>query len=416
MKSTQMKKVICLILAVALAAVCVGCGGETGNSIPSAPATAPSEGASSEKDADSNSEKIVIANLVPMTGEMSAFGEPEFNTLQMLVDKQNEEGGILGMQLELKTYDTRGDNVETVNAAKKAIQNDNVNVVIGCTSSGPSIALAEICTEYKIPQIVTTGTNTKVTVDDSGNVRPYTFRVGLADPQISELIAEYAYYEMGIKTVGILYEISSDYSVGLKDDFINAFVASGGEIVAEEAYKMGDVDFRAQLTKLKDCGADALFLPCTYKELGLATKQARDLGVEQQFIGPDCWIAKDLFDVAGDALEGAYFVAPIPSDDPRLEEFNDWYRGVFNKEPDDSGSNAYFAYDAFELLKKAIEIAGSAEPQAIADALQGITEVPGILGPFSMNPDNHNPNREATIMRIENQSFVPVVKASPDDH
>ena len=82
----------------------------------------------------------------------------------MFVDELNENGGVLGKKIEVYSYDNRMDNVETTNAARKAIENDGVIAIIGCNSSSTSIALAGICEEYKIPHIATTATNPMVTV------------------------------------------------------------------------------------------------------------------------------------------------------------------------------------------------------------------------------------------------------------
>ncbi|HWR60977.1 MAG TPA: ABC transporter substrate-binding protein, partial [Clostridia bacterium] len=354
-----------------------------------------------------NGDTITIAYIGPLTGEGAAWGQPELNTIQMMVDKVNEEeGGILGKKIILKSYDNRGDNVETTNAAKKAIQNDGACAIIGCNGSGATLALASVCEEFKVPNIATTATNSKVTIDDNGKVRPWTFRVILADPQYGEIMADYAYNKMGIRKVGILYEVSSDYSSGITQNFTSSFKKLGGTITAAEAYKQGDVDFRAQLAKLNQSNPEALFLPMTYKELGLATKQARSLGMQHKFLGPDCWMNNDLFSVAGDAIEGSVFVAPIDGSDPALDEFKKWYREVNNnEEPDAAGSNAYFAYDAFVYLKAAIEKAGTADSAAIRDALEEVEKVEGLTGAITMLKDSHNPIRSVNIFEVKKDHF-----------
>lgn len=388
-KEEEMKKGICKkIFLVVMAALMIfslfACGNSNGND-----------------------NEIVIAYIGALTGEASPFSLPEVNALRMLVDKKNEEGGVLGKQIVLKTYDNRNDNVETVNAAKKAIQTDGASVIIGCSSSGPTLALADVCEEFKIPGVSTTATNSKVTVKDDGTVRPYTFRVGLADPQLAQIMANYACDKMGVETVGILYDISSDYSVGVADNFKEYFESAGGKVIAEEAYKTGDVDFRAQIANLKKANPDALFLPMQYKELGLAAKQARGLGLEQQFLGTDVWIAQDLFNVAGDAMFGSVFNAQVDAEDPALENFNEWYKTVNNEEANNTGLNSYFAYDAFTLITTAIETAGTTDPVELRDAIENTTEIQGLTGPISMDPKTHNPIRGAYIFRVEDRVFTP---------
>ena len=98
-------------------------------------------------------------------------------------------------------------------------------------------------------------------------MREWTFRVCLADPALGNVMAKYAYDELGLRRIGILKEVSSDYSVGISDNFSDTFTSLGGELVGVEAYTAGDVDFRAQMTALHQKAPDALFLPMTYKSL-----------------------------------------------------------------------------------------------------------------------------------------------------
>ena len=177
--------------------------------------------------------------------------------------------------------------METTNAARKAIQNDGVVAFIGPDTSSGAIALDEVCDEYGIPHITTTGTNYKVTQrEEDGSVRKYAFRSCLSDPQLGDIMGGYAIDKLGYKKVAILYEITSEYSLGITQNFTDAFETKGGEIVASEAYKTGDVDFRAQLSKIKEIGDfDALMIPANYKEVGLIAQQARSLGIEAPFLG-----------------------------------------------------------------------------------------------------------------------------------
>lgn len=199
----NLRKAFAFILALTMVVSLFACGKKDAN---------PDGGDSSSDDT------FTIAYIGPLTGEASAWGTPEANTLKLLVDQVNAEGGIAGKKVILNTYDNRGDNVETTNAAKKAIEVGGADVIVGCNSSGASLALASVCEEYKVPSVATCATNSKVTEDDNGNVREWTFRVCLADPALGNVMAKYAYDELGLRRIGILKEISSDYSVGISDN------------------------------------------------------------------------------------------------------------------------------------------------------------------------------------------------------
>ena len=341
---------------------------------------------------------IVLGYIGPLTGESALWGEVESNTLKMLVEETNANGGIIGKQIDLKIYDNRGDAVETTNAARKAIQNDGVVAFIGPDTSSGAIALDEVCDEYGIPHITTTGTNYKVTQrEEDGSVRKYAFRSCLSDPQLGDIY----------KKVAILYEITSEYSLGITQNFTDAFETKGGEIVASEAYKTGDVDFRAQLSKIKEIGDfDALMIPANYKEVGLIAQQARSLGIEAPFLGVDAWMMQDLFEIAKDEVQGAVFPCAMDVNAESLQEFKTAFQEKWDMDPDKGGTDAYLAYDCFELIKYAIEKAGEADPDKIRDEMENAKDVQCLTSVISMDPETHNPIRTASIFQIQGTEFV----------
>src|SRR3990172_6895714 len=131
-------------------------------------------------------------------------------------------------------------------AVKKLINQDKVIAVLGEVASSRSLAAAPICQEAKIPMITPSSTNPKVT-----QVGDFIFRVCFIDPFQGEVMAKFAYNTLKIKRAAILRDIKNDYSVGLADYFKDIFTKLGGQIVADESYSEGDIDFRAQLTSVK---------------------------------------------------------------------------------------------------------------------------------------------------------------------
>ena len=195
-----------------------------------------------------NNDKIVLGWIGPLTGENTIWGTAEMQALTMAVEDTNAAGGLLGKEVELKTYDNRGDAVETTNAAKKAIQQDGCIALFGCNTSACAIALSEVCTQFNIPQIATTATNSKLTQDDDGTVHPYTFRVCLSDPQMGDVMAQYAYKEMGLRSVAIIYEsrpnVTAD-AFGLTFKSGNACILRGGSDSINSNIAIADVIAKA---------------------------------------------------------------------------------------------------------------------------------------------------------------------------
>jgi branched-chain amino acid transport system substrate-binding protein len=360
---------------------------------------------------------VKIGYIGPLAGDGAPWGIAESNTIKMMVDDLNESGGLLGKKVELVVYDNRMDPVETTNAARKMIEQDKVVAIIGCNSSSAAIALAGVCEQYKVPHIATTATNPLVTVESDGTVKPFSFRVQYTDPYQGSCMAGFAYDELGARRAAILFEISSDYSVGLADYFEETFKAKGGEIVAREAYKTGDVEFRSQLTKIRESNPEVLFVPALYKEIALITNQARALGLNQPFLGGDSWSNLDIFNMANEAVDGsAYFVSPIHKDDPKLDDFKRKYEEKHGVTPGGEGANCYFAHDAFTVLVDAIKRADELDPVAIRDAIEETKDVEGIVTTFTIEKETHNPHSpEAWILQLKGGTHVPVKKYSPTE-
>ncbi|MDO6355581.1 ABC transporter substrate-binding protein [Caloramator sp. CAR-1] len=349
---------------------------------------------------------IKVGWIGPLSGDQAVWGQCESNAVKMFFEELNNNGGLLGKKVEVVAYDTRGDGTEAVNAVRRLTSQDKVIAIIGPNSSGQAIPISSILEEMKVPDIATVATNPKVTVVD-GKVKPFNFRICFIDPYQGAVAAGYAIDVLGFKKAAILYDIGDDYSQGLTQYFEETFTKKGGQIVAKEGFKTGDVDFRPQLTKIKAANPDVIFMSYYYKEVALSAKQARELGITATLMGGDGWPSEQLMTMAGDAVEGSYIINHLDFDDPEVQPFRNKYKEKFGK---DSEINGYLATDACTLLVEAIKKANSFEGEKIKEALEGI-EIKGITGNIKIGKDTHNPeNKEAAIIKIENGKYKFVEK------
>ncbi|MCX7903071.1 MAG: ABC transporter substrate-binding protein [Caloramator sp.] len=349
---------------------------------------------------------VKVGWIGPLTGDQAVWGQCESNAVKMFFEELNNSGGLLGKKVEVVAYDTRGDGTEAVNAVRRLTSQDKVIAIIGPNSSGQAIPISSVLEEMKVPDIATVATNPKVTVVD-GKVKPFNFRICFIDPYQGAVAAGYAIDVLGFKKAAILYDIGDDYSQGLTQYFEEVFTKKGGQIVAKEGFKTGDVDFRPQLTKIKAANPDVIFMPYYYKEVALSAKQARELGITATLMGGDGWPSEQLMTMAGDAVEGSYIINHLDFDDPEVQPFRNKYKQKFGK---DSEINGYLATDACTLLVEAIKKANSFEGEKIKEALEGI-EIKGITGNIKIGKDTHNPeNKEAAIIKIENGKYKFVEK------
>lgn len=340
---------------------------------------------------------IKVGYLAALTGDWAAYGQTEKNTAMLAVDEINSAGGINGRMIELVVYDFRGRQEDAVNAARRLINEDKVVAIVGANSSGINIATAALVNKGGVPQIGTVSTNPAVTVDRKGKVRPYSFRICFTDPYQGKLIAYFSAKELGKMKGALLYDIASDYSQGLREFFIKSYEGYGGELVADEAFKGGqDVDFRAQLTKIREAGANILVLPNMGKECALIMKQARELGMNDiVFIGGDGY-GEFMWEIAGEAMDGSYWINHVSPEDPNMAKFFADYQAKYNDECKEF-VNGILGYDAMYLLFDAIQRAGDPTSENIAQALATTKDLQVHHAVITMD-EFHNPKDKDGIV------------------
>ena len=340
-------------------------------------------------------EPIKIGEIATVTGDFAAYGVAEVESIKIAVEEINAAGGVLGRPLEVIMYDCRTRQEDMVNAARRLVEQDKVTAVIGPSGSGLCIAAAPIFNRGHVPHLGTLPTNPLVTVDEQGKVRPYNFRICFLDPYQGRMMAFFAAKDLNAKRAAILYDVSSDYSQGQREFFVASFKEYGGEIVADEGFRGEDVDFRSQLTNIKDSKADVVIFPYMGKSLPLAVKQARELGIELPIVGGDGY-GDFMWEIAGDTLRNSYWVSHVDRYDPALKGFFDKYREKTGTECQEF-MNAIMAYDCVYWLKDAIERANSTDPVKVRDALESTKNLKLLHCVLTMD-EFHNPKDKDGVM------------------
>jgi len=375
MKRIVVLLAIALVLAVALVGF-FGCG-------PAAP-------------------KVVkVAILAPLSGPVPTFGVSTRDGALLAIEEWNAKGGVLKKKIEAIVEDSQCTPDPAVNAANKVIDQDKVKFIIGEVCSKASIPVSEIANAKGVIQISPTSTNPAVTVDASGATKPYIFRACFIDPFQGTVGAKFAIENLKAKKAFVVLDQANDYVKGLAEFFEQAFVAQGGEIVGKESYTATDTDFSAILAKIRTARPDVVYLPDYYNIINLATKQAKEKGIQVPFMGGDGWDSSDL-DLK--AAAGGYFTNHYSPFDPRPEVQN-FVKAYGDKFKDDSGNAkvpdalATLAYDATNLLLQAIQEANSEDPAKVKDAMAKI-RFAAVSGLVTFD-DQHNPVKSATILAVK---------------
>lgn len=360
--------------------------------------------------------KVKIGFVAQMTGADSYIGQAAKLALEDRIKEINDKGGIRGYKVEMITYDSRSEVTDAVAAAKRLIEQDRVTGVIGPEWSGAAIPIASIANNAKVPFIATTASNVKVTVDDNNNVHPYMFRACFIDPYQGYAIADFAYKEMGKRKAAFITDVTAAYSVGIQNYFEDHFKELGGEVVAKEGYQANDQEFRAQISKVAESGADLLVVPtATYRDIALIAKQATALGLKIAYLGVDGWVSDDLLTMAGTELEGAYLSSGVSTESPEFQEYNAAFEKAHNMK---ATVYAYYALDAlyaFEYaIGQSIDKTGKIDNTAVKDALENMQDVQGFTSKITYEKDTHNPhNKPVIIMQITGSKWKIVKTYEP---
>ena len=348
-------------------------------------------------------EKVIkIGYIGALTGDTAVWGQAGLNGMKLTAKKVNDAGGVLGSTIEVIGMDGKGKPEDSLNALSKLIDM-GVIAVVGTNFSSCNIPMAPVATAKKIPLLATAASDPKVTVDETGKLMEYSFRIGFIDPFQGRVLAAFASGKLGAKTAAILTDIGSDYSYGLSSYFEEEFKKLGGKIVASEQGRAGDNDYRAQLSKLKTVNPDVILVPWIDKDVALIAKQARELGIKAAFMGGDGWDNQDMITMAGAALEGGYYTSQPSFGREVTKPYYDEYVKTYTIKPE---TEALFGHDAVMWIVDALKRAGKADSVALKNALENTTGFEGLMGTMNIDKKTHNPVKPCSVMTIKGGKIV----------
>ena len=351
-------------------------------------------------------EPVKLGFFMSITGRDASFGEAALRGARLAIDDLNTAGGILGRPAELVVEDNRSLPGESATAVKKLIARDKVVALVGECASSRTLEAAPLAQAAGLPLVTPASTNPRVTA-----VGDCIFRMCFADPFQGEVLANFAWKQLGLRRAALLIDPGAPYSVGLGEVFARTFTALGGQIVASQKYSGGDKDLRAQLTAIRSANPDALFLPGYYVEAGLAAQQARELGLKATLLGGDGFEAPQLIEIGGVALNGTYYSThySAESQSPASRRFVAAYQARYGGAP---VGLAALTYDSIRLIADAITRAGSTDRLALKKALAATHDFPGVTGRTTFD-EHRDAVKEAAIITVRDGRCVFVDSIRP---
>ncbi len=334
-------------------------------------------------------EPIRVGAFLAITGPASFLGDPENKTLEMLVEQINSAGGVNGRKLQLISYDSAGDAEKARTFTKRLIEQDKVDVLIGGSSTGETMAAVPLAEQASIPFISLAGA---VVIIEP--VKKWVFKT----PHTDRMACEKIYVDMKARGFGKVALISGSggFDKSMRAECIKVAPKYDMQIVADETYGAADTDMTAQLTKIKGSGAQAVMNPGFGQGPAIVTRNYRQVGLTQPLYQSHGVASKEYIKLSGEAAEGVRLPAAallvselLPANDPQKPVVTKYRADYEAKYKSDVSTFGGHAYDGLMIYVNAVKAAGSTDKAKVRDAIEATKGYVGTGGIVNMSPTDH---------------------------
>lgn len=325
-------------------------------------------------------ETIKIGMVTSKTGVNSFIGDINIEGATLAVQQINDAGGVLGKQLELVIEDAGEDQQSNVVATTKILSAGEISAMFHTWASSDSISASPMILEYKIPTIAS---GSSANVYKEGN--PFLWQVRMTDDKNAPLMTSVAVENLNIKKPAILHSTDS-FGQGYADNLLAAMKEHGIEPAAVFSFNAGENNFAPLVSQIASSGCDGVISIGQDNEAILIMKQFKLTGPDVPYLGSNVFGTRYILEAAGEsAADGWYTMSDWVSsvDTEKSHEFVAGFEKMFSgKEPT---MQSLYAYDSIHIFAKAIELAGSADPVAINEALGQIKDLEGAMAIYTPN-------------------------------
>jgi branched-chain amino acid transport system substrate-binding protein len=334
-------------------------------------------------------EPIRIGAFLSVTGPAAFLGDPELKTLELYVDRINAEGGVLGRKLQLVAYDDSGDAEKARTFTKRLIEQDKVDVIVGGSTTGTTMAAVPLAEQANTPFISLAGA--VVIVEP---VKKWVFKTPHTDRMACEKIFVDAQARKLTKVA--LISGSGGFDKSMRAECLNVAKKHGIDIVADETYGATDTDMTAQLTKIKGSGAQAVLNAGFGQGPAIVTRNYRQVGLTLPLYQSHGVASREYIKLSGPAAEGvrlpaaALLVAELlAGNDPQKPVVVNYRKAYEDKFKSDVSTFGGHAYDGLMLALQAIKNAGTTDKTKVREALENVKGYVGTGGVVNMSAGDH---------------------------
>jgi len=371
-------------------------------------------GCAEEEKTIEEGDTYTIGAVFSVTGAYSPLGEPEKQTVQMMVAEINDAGGINGHPLKVIVYDDESDSTKAATMTTRLIEQDEVLAIIGTSASGPSMFMVPVATDNEVP-LVACAASEPIVNDEEGNEREWIFMTPQSSNQAARAIYNYLTNTLNMSNVALLTDKAGFGVMGV--DALEAEAPSYNiSIVAKETFdNVNDIDMTPQLDNLMKESPDAIICWGTNPGPAVITtnwdaKYRNDVLLIQSHGS----LSNTYLDLSGDAAEGVMFPSgkfwvanELPDTDPQKALLLD-YIADFEALYGVGKANTYggHAFDALNMVIDALEtmedgVTLSEARTHIRDYIQNITSWVGTGGIYNMSPENHHGLTDDSLVMIQ---------------
>ncbi|MDX3970248.1 MAG: ABC transporter substrate-binding protein [Bradyrhizobium sp.] len=335
-------------------------------------------------------EPIKVGSVLSVTGPAAFLGDPELKTLQMYVDDLNKKGGLLGRPLELVHYDDGSDANKANAFAKRLIEDDKVDFIVGGTTTGSTMSMVPLVEKAGVPFMSLAGA--VVVVEP---VKKWVFKASTTD----RIAAERVLTDMkkrGMTKIALLSDTAGFGQSGKAqtESVVGKYRIS---LVANETYGPKDTDMTPQLTKIRNTpGVEAIFVFGFGQGPAIVTKNIKQLGIELPVYHAHGVGSDEFIKLAGPAAEGVRTLAPalmisdkLPGSDPQKPIVANYVKAFEERWKDRVSMFGGQAHDNFFIVVDAIKRAGSVDKAKVRDEIEATRKYIGTGGEVNMTPTDH---------------------------
>lgn len=345
-------------------------------------------------DKKSTANELRVGIVAVTSGELFRKGSYIVTSARYAADKVNKDGGVdvggVMHKVQLFPADSGGSAEIASKVALRLIEKDKVSAIVGGASSEVALAVAAVCEERDVPFITPVAGTNKLTS------LKYSFRVSYTNKVQGKALALFVDKDLQKKNVAVLYSAGSPYSAELASYFRKDYEKIGGIVAAFESYDSGDREYKKQLKKIIESGAEILFMPNNTKKIQLQAAQARKMGFSGILMGGDSWdpIELERNKLFVDSYYADHWIPGLPIEGGA--EFEKKFKKKNGAEPTELEA---LTYDAMMSLFAAVKEASSLNPIAIHDSLVDMPPFHGVTGTFAYN-NNGDPDKDVIISTI----------------